>query len=968
MDTKQFLETILPRQGVYFAVAIRDDGRTAHVPCHSIDEMAATIARINGGGVATYHACASYKNPPYFDEQRNRKVCRVRENWAYARSLWIDLDVGEKKAAEGKGYATQRDAIVAFATFCNNMGLPKPLLVSSGYGVHAYFVTDRDMEPSEWVPMAESLKQLLVKAGVLADPSRTADFASVLRPVGTQNRKNGLSKDVKVILDAPACSADKLKEIINSKFSEHVGGLPAVPAYLAAVTQDVNAIPATDFPDFEYDADAIASGCKQVALVRDSQGDASYEHWRAVIGLLTFCKDGLDTAHKWSERRAETGHTSLDVDTRFNTWDSGPTTCAYFAGCNPDGCEGCAHKGNFNTPLVLGRVEPEASPVVTPEETPAPAPVVEEGPYIPDGYKWSGQQMVHYVKNKDGILEAHSFSNTFFYLEQAIINEEGFYEYVAVRHHPMTHRKMKFRISGEAIGVGGNSLLKELGRHSLLLTNNKDALAHMTAYLREAVHGILQRVETVRTTTNYGWQTDDSFVIGERQYLKDGSISKVLLAGAAKEKATAFKEPTGNLDEFVRAMNWLYARKGMEPLQYVIASMWGSLLSPFCDSVYHGIPCVLTGASSGKGKTTCAMVGLSTFGDPMQMMIASKNGATQNAMTRILGAFQNLPILFDEMTNISPQALSALAYALATGTDRARLQAAGGAVKFAHQETWSSQSVITGNSHMTAQLTTNGNSEAEAMRLFEIRIDKYNIPTLQPLEVSEYVNVVMKHAGTAGHEFIKYLVTHRAEVEDRVQNYAKKEEFPNELVVESKYRFYRYHICCTMVAAEIMSELGICQFDINNLRDFAMRAVQDLCQEVKDNAPTGTDLLAQLLEHLDEHTIETTMFTAKRNTYHVGDFPKFRPPLLARRIVGSDSSIDPVYNNTVLVYSHAIKDWLKENRGMDADVLAKDLTEAGVLVGQDRLYLSKGCIGFGSVQNWTWVIDLTKLAPELLED
>lgn len=965
MDTKQFLETILPRQGVYFAVAIREDGRTAHIACKSIDELAGVVKRLDASGVATYHACAAYKQPPYFDEKQNRKVCRVRDNWHSARSLWVDLDVGAKKAEEGKGYATQRDALLAFSKFCKDIGMPKPLLVSSGYGVHAYFVMDRDLEPSEWVPMAEILKKLLAKAGVLADPSRTADFASILRPVGTTNRKYGQQQTVKAILQSTPCSADALKKLLNDKATELLGGLPPVPAYLAAVTQVGNAIPVNDYPEFEYDADSIANGCKQVALVRDTQGDAGYEHWRAVIGLLTFCEDGASKAHAWSERRAETGHTSLDVDTRFNTWNSGPTTCAYFASCNPSGCEGCPNKGKFTTPLVLGRKEPEPAPVAAPEPV---APVKEEGPYIPDGYQWAGNKMVHYVKNKDGVLEAHAFSNTYFYLEQAIINEDGYYEYVAIRHHPMTHRKMKFRISGEAIGVGGNTLLKELGRHSLLLTNNKDALAHMTAYLREAVHGILQRVETVRTTTNYGWQTDDSFVIGERQYLKDGSISKVLLAGAAKEKATAFKEPTGKLDEFVRAMNWLYARKGMEPLQYVIASMWGSLLSPFCDSVYHGIPCVLTGASSGKGKTTCAMVGLSTFGDPMQMMIASKNGATQNAMTRILGAFQNLPILFDEMTNISPQALSALAYALATGTDRARLQAAGGAVKFAHQETWSSQSVITGNSHMTAQLTTNGNSEAEAMRLFEIRIDKYNIPTLQPLEVSEYVNVVMKHAGTAGHEFIKWLVTHKAEVEDRVQNYAKKEEFPTELMVESKYRFYRYHICCTMVAAEIMSELGICQFDIDALRDFAMRAVQDLCQEVKENAPTGIDLLSQLLEHLDEHTIETAVFSAKRNTYHAGEFTKFRPPLLARRVIGADNVTDPVYNNTVLVYSHAIKDWLKENRGMDADVLAKDLTEKGALLRQERLVLSKGCTGLGSTQNWAWVIDLTKLAPDLLED
>ena len=62
-------------------------------------------------------------------------------------------------------------------------------IISSGHGVHAYFAFAQPLALDQWQPAAAALKRVCALAGLRADPSRTADAASILRPVGTHNRK-----------------------------------------------------------------------------------------------------------------------------------------------------------------------------------------------------------------------------------------------------------------------------------------------------------------------------------------------------------------------------------------------------------------------------------------------------------------------------------------------------------------------------------------------------------------------------------------------------------------------------------------------------------------------------------------------------------------------------------------------------------------------------------------------------------
>ncbi len=131
-------------------------------------------------GLDAYFACAEYGSP------ENRTSQNAFGAWAF----WVDIDVGADKAATGTGYATIEDALVAVKEFCIKTGLPEPTyIINSGSGLHAYWVFDAFLDRELWLEYAPKFKALMKSVGLRADPSRTADLASVLRALGTFNFK-----------------------------------------------------------------------------------------------------------------------------------------------------------------------------------------------------------------------------------------------------------------------------------------------------------------------------------------------------------------------------------------------------------------------------------------------------------------------------------------------------------------------------------------------------------------------------------------------------------------------------------------------------------------------------------------------------------------------------------------------------------------------------------------------------------
>lgn len=131
-------------------------------------------------GLDAYLAIAEYKTTDN----------RTKDNVEGACCLIADIDVGLTKSANEKGYATLVEGQAAIKKFRTEASLPKPnYVVNSGTGLHVYWMLDEIVDRDTWITYAEKFKTIAKKLGFLADPSRTADCASVLRVPGTMNYK-----------------------------------------------------------------------------------------------------------------------------------------------------------------------------------------------------------------------------------------------------------------------------------------------------------------------------------------------------------------------------------------------------------------------------------------------------------------------------------------------------------------------------------------------------------------------------------------------------------------------------------------------------------------------------------------------------------------------------------------------------------------------------------------------------------
>jgi hypothetical protein len=182
-----FLRLVLPSEGLVCIVLIREK-RAKQFFFPSREEAALFVSQQSGGQSDIYFACATYVE---IGSRKRNNICKIQ-------SLFLDLDTNEGASlrADGKTdpkpntYRDRIEAIQALTQFCQQMSLPVPtIVVGSGYGLHVYWVLDTPLDADRWQVYADGLKGAAVRLGLLADPSRTADACSILRPVGTVNHK-----------------------------------------------------------------------------------------------------------------------------------------------------------------------------------------------------------------------------------------------------------------------------------------------------------------------------------------------------------------------------------------------------------------------------------------------------------------------------------------------------------------------------------------------------------------------------------------------------------------------------------------------------------------------------------------------------------------------------------------------------------------------------------------------------------
>ena len=855
ITTLDFLRLVVPEVGEKFISVDAGSGTWKdRWAGETHEEMASLIERQSLRPVNIYHANATFLN---VDDGRKQA------NAAYLKSLWLDLDVQKKK---GPSYDTQEEAVAEVRRFVKEAGLPKPtIIVSSGMGLHFYWVFDQAIEAARWQPMADAFKALTKKHNLLVDLSVVSDKARVLRPVGTywHDVKGGTDKTLPVEArwinqKDDLYSPELFESILLTADTVEDVELPSRPD--VAFDPSMNEALYAHEESLDYggsDPLRIAKECGQIKRFRDS-GDLPYEIWRSCVGVLIYAEGGKELVHEWSANRYS-GYTYEETQAKIDTWrGSGASLCSAFRAKDPDGpCKTCTHR--CNSPIALG-YGGGAKPVIFRNEEGRPeefTPVT-----FPDDAK-IGQDGKLYVKVMEniGTKREPEYAPTWkvgaslpFYITSLVVRSDGKQESDVV-FFPREGQIREFVLAHEVV-QDARALGRVLNGVSLF-ANPKIVGDFIVSYIEL----LKKHVADTHTYQQMGWIGRDQFLIGNR-VITPTSSKEVRVNGHMAPKANLFEDEKSG-QEWVDGVDRLYNLPNGEPYMFVISALLGSPLVEILDAEeFNGIPLALTSDESGYGKSTVCKIALSAFGRvERNKNVLTGDEVSSGAVEVQCSTFNNVPHLFDEMTNKSGPETSHILYMLSNGVARARLNRDG--TPRPPSPSWRGISAITGNKNIFQKLTESRvNPEAAQMRVFEIPLENY--PRLESLERAsdfiELTNSVRSGYGQIATIYLRYCMANREKIHKTLWKTVDMLS-SRKGAIHSKERFYIYTAACALTSAAILVELDLVAFDLKRLTQWVIKHMESMRDSTSEYQRTPEEEFSQMLTvFLGKGQVISTLF------------------------------------------------------------------------------------------------------------
>ena len=955
MDTRTFLETILPRSGFIYIARIRKakgDGRkdqTIHTVAPDAEEAATQLLDWDRKypDQNIYYAMASYHEVKHktktLDDGREFTyvVGRRQDNVKLVKSIWLDLDVGKEGC-----YASRQDALVGLQAYYRAVGLPAPLIVSSGYGLHCYWVFTDAVSGQAWDEIARYQRAAWRHLGLLADPACDQDAARILRAPGTRNKRNPDDpKLVKVVqpkvnaLPAPEVKRRLRKYVDDNNLSAHVV-VDDRPDWLkGGVTGNITDAK-VEYPD-SFAAHAVAH-CGQLRMFRETGMAHSEPVWYATLGVMKHFKDGVDLAHEWSAHDP-----TYDVDvtqSKLDQWSTGPTTCARFKQINPDGCEACTH--SCRTPVQLGYTGEIAAPVpiveapVT-EQASEPEEDTAEGSGVfawPPGYGFNETTAFITTRrqNADGVWEDLPLATPLFYPVEQIRTEDGSY---ALRMVVMVRgRKEEFVLPTEHMADAKSLARKLASLGRIHVADQKGTQIFMSTFMAR----LMQRKEAIDTYRQMGWHNGfKSFLLGDTLFTRNEE-HKVVVAKLVSEKLAGAWEAKGDKQDWVDAVDQLYNREHAEPYQFALCAAFAAPLHAILSGIYpewKGIPFALTSEDSGYAKTTINKIACSIWLNPERAIVSQ---STPKAVLGVVSAFNNVPFVLDEVTQYlaKPDELAELLYALSNGQPREGMTA-GGQLR-ERLPSWCGVIPMTGNRKLLQLVTENKlNPEAVQMRVFEIDLDLYpRIATMDKTtdafrtdgdRLGEIAKALPGQChGVIGPEYIRWVMGHMPEVEKKLRDTALVLGRSLEGGDPTKERFYLHLITAVIVGGYFARKLGYIQFSMNNLMKWCLNHLVKLREVVAAERRTVEDTLSDMLADMAGSIVITRNYASLdgrtgETQDHMGG--NLRMPIVGRYVLGGGA-----VNERPQLYltAKAVRDWCREN-GVQFQTWKRESIKKGII-------------------------------------
>ena len=825
MNTAEFLGRIWPNAGQYCLAIVTPKG-IRHRWFATVHDAAEAAERFDAQGNTVYHACSSFTT----------RVNRKSPNAAFVKSAWLDLDVGDAPTK----FATRLEAATALKDFLARHLLPNPLVVDSGGGFHAYFQFLEDVAVARAEGTARLLKVLAVNDGFKIDPARTADFSSVLRPVGTTNKKYDPPRLVTALNAPEPCSF----EVFTQAILVAARALPRKTS-LAKINVNAEFLVTQSYP--LADAQRIADKCAQIGAMRATQGNLSEPHWYSALQVVHFCKDGDEIVHAWSQGHPDYSPEQTNAKIQ-QIARLGPTTCAVFESRNPGGCAGCAHHGSVTSPIQLGATYHDAPiPEREPVELDNDDTELADEQFIapPKPFKRSTHGIV--FTNADGI-ETLIYPYDL-YIQELAFDEAQQYEVTVCRHWLPQEGWLQFAFRSSDVSED-RSFEKTMRDNHVKPGNPKLLRLYVALYAGE----IQQRKKMRQMHSSMGWKNGtESFVLGERAYYADGTVKTVGLSPTISKVAAGF-HTRGSLEPWVAATS-LLDRPGMEAHALLFAAGAGAPLMKFTG--FEGALFNVVGPSN-TGKTSMARFFTSMYGDFDVLKLKQKD--TDNSKIGRIGMFASLPVYIDEMTNEDTKKISDFVYEITQGRSKLRNRIDG-----TERDTfpWNTIVVSSSNASLSDKLgVVKANPEAERLRLFEFKM-------LRQSEFDDSAGEGLYRAladnyGHAGIEYIKYLVTHQEEVRAGLRTCV--EGLKKLSGALSQERMWLASVGCAIYGLSIMERLGLARVSAARIAKWAVLEIRNARGEMDYRKADAIDILGYYLNQFVDNMLVVKEYHAVRST------------------------------------------------------------------------------------------------------
>jgi hypothetical protein len=855
---KQFYEKALPSQGVYCVTGIEQvSKKTTNRFAETLEDAFKLIEKIKSQQLNTFVALGSFDG-----------FSRKADSCLFFRTFFIDLDVGENKA-----YANKEEARVALLEFIDETGLPDPVCIDSGGGMHAYWIMDRDIPIEEYLPYAQrfktfALSKIKADAAVMADPSR------VMRCPETFNYKFDPPEPTSVI-------GDEIHVYDWDEFKEFIGGDQAPVDPFADVRKglDEDTLAMKKIDNYEWSFQLIAErslvgdGCAQVEYMLVNEKTCEEPLWHAGLSIAKFCNDGATAIHEMSSEHPNYSH--KETEEKANNFPA-PRTCEWFGANFPDRCEGCKHRGKIKTPIVLGKVLKEFNDDITEPTTIEPIPAA-----ISDLFESQTDEAepIRETPSTQKVPKFPDFLKPFirgekggvYYLPPPKVDKKGMVTYLdpveILSHILYPTRRLFSPLDGECMTMhlilpndglkefllpmksvyALEELKKTLSFHQVIyptkqINNIQDYLVKWSQYMINVGKAQQMRMQLGWSAVNNTeeWKTR-SFVIGEREITFEKEFVEAPVSPYIRGVVKHFKA-VGTYERWQESANELN-RPGFELHAMTCLAGFGTTLMSYMST--PGVVISLLGRS-GCAKTGAMYAGISAFGDPDALSVFE---STDNGLTGRMLGLKNLMFGVDEIGNKDPKPLSQLVHNVSNGKAKIRMQASVNAERVTEMSA-SLIAVLTTNESVYNKFELHkGSPDGEVARLIEFLIEQPNdLKGADGAKLGVHIFDAFKHNyGHAGPKFIvAALETGDVQIKKRIDFWIDR--YLTDTGGDSAYRFHQNFVAAVFTAGEIAVDAGIVDYDLERIYAKVIAELNNIKMNVvKVNNTDFTAILADFM-------------------------------------------------------------------------------------------------------------------------